>query len=190
MQRATLPKPKGSVVTMAAKIAAHLNIARIQGAQAGMLAYLGTPISKLSSQHYSTIMGKRTDNTRLAAYCNAFGISQKAAPITPVYRGSKASLEAQIEALQAQINGVEVDPLVAMQAKIDELTAMLAGKAPVAAKPRLIKPRPWDLTGKNVDSKGIFVNKGVKYRALTFEEAVEALEACYTANVRYTVRAS
>jgi len=172
---------------MAAKIAAHLNIARIQGAQAGMLAYLGTPISKLSSQHYSTIMGKRTDNTRLAAYCKAFGISQKAAPIVS---DATATLQAQIEALQAQINGVKVDPLVAMQAKIDELTAMLAGKAPVAAKPRLMKPRPWDLTGKNVDSKGIFVNKGVKYRALTFEEAVEALEACYTANVRYTVRAS
>jgi hypothetical protein len=171
---------------MAAK---HIIIARTEGATAGLAAYMAAPISK-QYPLYSELKAKRTDKTRLEHYCNNFGIKQT----PPVTKPATASLEAQIEALRAQIEGnvveVEIDPLEALKAQVAELQAIIAGKAPEAAKPRLLKPRPWDLTGKNVDTNGIFVNKGVKYRALTFEQAVEALEACYTANVRYTVRAS
>lgn len=181
------PVQKGSVVNMAAK---HIQIARSEGATAGLAAYMAAPISK-QYPLYNELKAKRTDKTRLEHYCNNFGISQTP-PATVT--NTTAALQAQIEALQAQLNPtpvVEDDPIAALMAQVEALKAQIEGIGTTPAqKPRLVKPRPWDLTGKNVDKNGIFVNKGVKYRALTFDQAIEAVTACYEANVRYCTRAS
>lgn len=58
------------------RVAKHIQIAREQGAQAGLEAFLAAPVSR---QHdsYQEIMSKRKDSTRLQAYCNLFGVSKE-----------------------------------------------------------------------------------------------------------------
>jgi hypothetical protein len=54
------------------KLARHIQIARTEGVEAGMEAYLSAPISQRYPE-YAEITKRRTDKTRLAAYCSIFG---------------------------------------------------------------------------------------------------------------------
>ena len=54
-------------------LAKHLKIARNEGVEAGLDAYMSAPISK-QYPLFDEINRKRTINTKLAAYCNHFGL--------------------------------------------------------------------------------------------------------------------
>jgi hypothetical protein len=91
---------------MAAK---HVTIARTEGVEAGLEAYLAAPSSKLSP-NYATIVGngKRKESTMLTAYCNLF--ADKIASIRPRVLAERVaddrqSLIEQFEAFMAARNG-------------------------------------------------------------------------------------
>lgn len=93
---------------MAAK---HLVIARNEGPEAGLAAFMAAPSSKLSP-NYALISKKRTGVSKLTAYCNIFGekilaVKVRAQAVEAPTDASEeseliASLKAQIEALEAR----------------------------------------------------------------------------------------
>lgn len=78
---------------MAAK---HLVIAKTEGVEAGFDAFMAAPSSRLSP-NYKAIMRKRSEDTRLKAYCDLFG--DKIATV----RVPKPRDEDKIEALEQAI---------------------------------------------------------------------------------------
>jgi hypothetical protein len=117
---------------MAAK---HVTIARTEGMEAGLEAFLGAPSSKLSP-NYATIVGngKRKESTMLTAYCNLF--ADKVASIRPralVERDSddRQSLIEQFEAFLAGRTG-EVEQIAETVTAPTATVGITSGEAWVA----------------------------------------------------------
>lgn len=89
---------------MAAK---HLVIARNEGMDAGLAAFMAAPSSRLS-KNYGEIMKRRNDKTKLAAYCNIFGekvASVRASGVEAEAVAPVMDTQALIEAVLAALNG-------------------------------------------------------------------------------------
>lgn len=78
------------------RVAKHIQIARENGAAAGMAAFLAAPVSKLHTS-YAEINSKRTDKTKLDAYCKLFGVTR----------------EIKTPQVEAQNTGVNIEAIVA-----------------------------------------------------------------------------
>lgn len=98
---------KGCVTVAVAK---HIRIAREQGPEAGLEAYLATPSARLHPA-FRAISKKRTPQTKLDAYCAQFADLLGDAPMrTPVQKDKQVDaiqgLMEQMQALQAQIESI------------------------------------------------------------------------------------
>lgn len=116
-----------------ATLAKHIQIARTQGPEAGMEAYLNAPSSRRHPA-YAAITRKRTPETRLAAYCKQFATQLDS--ITPrvpaVQEAHIGNVQEMIEAIQAQIaalTGAPVEVEAEVEAEVEFITAGAAWEA-------------------------------------------------------------
>lgn len=110
-------------------LAKHIQIARTQGVEAGLEAYMDTPSSKMHPA-YKTITKKRTPQTKLDAYCTLFAdqlgkIDQQTGVQQDRKNDAVQALTEQLAALQAQIDGLEG---AEAEPEFDEVTVALANR--------------------------------------------------------------
>lgn len=86
------------------KLAQHIKIARREGVEAGLEAYLASPGSRLHKERYNDIAKRRTSKTRLEAYCRVFAKELGDAPsrIPVVQEQYDADVQGIVEAAVAQ----------------------------------------------------------------------------------------
>jgi hypothetical protein len=110
-----------------ATVAKHVQIARTNGPEAGLEFYLSTPASQRHPQ-YAEITKRRTDKTRLAAYCSIYADQIGALTTEQQADDHNDLIQTIAEAVMAQLSGIEVVE------QVEEAPAIVRGKTKKGGK--------------------------------------------------------
>lgn len=152
-----------------ATVAKHIQIARTQGPEAGLEFYLSTPASARHPQ-YAEITKRRTDATRLAAYCSLYG-DKIGEMVTEQQADDHTDLVQTIaEAVLAQLQGTAPStPEPAPVTTVRGITRKKGNRVPKAAVNVITREDAWLAGGADPQFKprndgGAPANNGQLYR--------------------------